>query len=78
MWAATPAIRKQGNLYRNEGEIKFAQYQLIIADIFQEDRKQKNDTSLQIAAGQLEPVGKIQMKTRRQLRGGWSYILDKW
>ena len=35
----------------------------------QDDKKQKNDTSLSQASSTLEPIGKIQMKTRRQLRG---------
>lgn len=54
--------------------ISYQLYYQLIADNFQEDRKKKNDTSLQVAAGQLEPVGKIQMKTRRQLRGGWTLV----
>jgi len=40
-----------------------------LKNAIKDDRKKKNDTTLQAAAGQLEPVGKIQMKTRRQLRG---------
>ena len=35
----------------------------------QEDRKHKCDTTLEAAMQQLEPIGRIQMRMRRTLRG---------
>lgn len=37
--------------------------------LFQEARKSANDTTLASIASNLEPIGRIQMRTRRTLRG---------
>ena len=39
------------------------------AGYFQESRKAANDTTLASVAANLEPIGRIQMRTRRTLRG---------
>ena len=42
---------------------------MVLLSYFQEDRKQKCDTTLDQEVQQLEPIGRIQMRMRRTLRG---------
>jgi len=42
---------------------------MLLACRFQEARKATADTSLAQVAANIEPVGRIQMRTRRTLRG---------
>jgi len=42
---------------------------MLLAYCFQEARKATADTSLAQVAASVEPVGRIQMRTRRTLRG---------
>ena len=44
-------------------------YQPLTLTWLQEDRKHKCDTTLEAAMQQLEPIGRIQMRMRRTLRG---------
>jgi len=61
-----------GMTFQFEVTMQFAYwllYFLLLACCFQEARKATADTSLAQVAANIEPIGRIQMRTRRTLRG---------